>query len=103
MSKLIFCKFLNADGEPRGRDYTYKSEIDVTAGDYVMVGVAHGSDSVQRKKVVVTKADVNPADIPGYENFKDKIKTVIGRAPAITMDEPLQTEENVQEVSFEDL
>lgn len=82
MSKLIFCKFLDAEGKPRGRDYTYKADIDVQEGDYVLVEVVRNSDSSTEKKVIVTKTGLTPDDIPGYENFKDAIKTIIGIAPA---------------------
>lgn len=81
MSNLIFCKFLDAEENPRGRDYTYKTDIDVQEGDYVLVEVVRNSDGPTTKKVVVTKTGLTPDDIPGYENFKDAIKTIIGIAP----------------------
>ena len=82
MSKLIFCKFLDSEGNPRGRDYTYKTDIDVQEGDYVLVEIVRNSDGPTTKKVIVSKTDLKPDDIPGYENFKDAIKTIIGIAPA---------------------
>lgn len=82
MSNLIFCKFLDAEGNPRGRDYTYKTDIDVQEGDYVLVEVVRNSDGPTTKKVIVAKTGLTPDDISGYENFKDAIKTIIGIAPA---------------------
>lgn len=81
MNNLIYCKFLDAEGNPRGRDYTYRTEVEVRKGDYVLVEVVRNSDAPTTKKVVVTKTGLTPADIPGYENFKDAIKTIIGLAP----------------------
>jgi len=101
MSKLIFCKFLGLDGNPRGRDYTYRSAIDVQQGDYVLVEVVNSSCATVQKKVIVTKTDVLPEDIPGYESFKDKIKTIIGFAPA--KETANKANEDVPVVNMEDL
>ncbi len=82
MSRLIFCKFLDAEENPRGRDYTYKTDdIDIQKGDYVLVNVSKSSGEPTTKKVIVTKTDLSPDDIPGYENFNNAIKTIIGIAP----------------------
>lgn len=98
MSKLIFCKFLDAEGKPRGREYTYKSDIDVKEGDLVLVEVVRNSSAPTEQKVMVTKTDLSPADIPGYENFKNAVKTIIGLAPAeTTAEDPAAEGENVSE------
>lgn len=78
MSKLIFCKFLDHDGNPRGRDYTYRSDIEVAEGELVEVLVERNDGEPRRKKVMVTKAEVQPEEIPGYEAFQAKIKTIRG-------------------------
>ncbi len=105
MSNLIFCKFLNTDGNPRGRNYTYRTDIDVNPGDYVLVEVVNSSCSAVQKKVVVTKTDVSPDDIPGYESFKDKIKTIIGLASSDEKPEkPTNSaDEDIPVVNMEDL
>lgn len=105
MSKLIFCKFLGLDGNPRGRDYIYKADIDCGEGDYVLVEVVRSSAEPATKKVIVTKTDVSPEDIPGYESFKDKIKTIIGFAPAkeTANNAANKTNEDVPVVNIEDL
>ena len=104
MSKLIFCKFLDEVGNPRGRDYTYKTDIEVQPGDYVLVEVVRGSESISTKKVVVTKTDLTPDDIPGYENFKDSIKSILGPAPdEETEKDTSENAESVPEIDMEDL
>lgn len=113
---LIFCKFLDSEGNPRGRDYTYRADIDVQEGDYVLVEVVRNSDGPITKKVIVTKTGVSPYDIPGYDNFKDAIKPIIGIAPAENEtvkaeaapadQKPTEATENgesVPEVNMEDL
>lgn len=102
MSKLIFCKFLDAEGNPRGRDYTYKTDIDVQEGDYVLVEVVRNADGPTTKKVIVTKTDLTPDNIPGYENFRDVIKTIIGFAPP-TYEKPTGNGEAVPEIDMEEL
>lgn len=117
MSNLIYCKFLDADGNPRGRNYTYKTDTDmdtdVREGDYVLVEVMRNSADPTTKKVIVTKTGLTPNDIPGYENFKDAIKTIIGVAPVensateakvADLDEKTaENSESVPEISIEDL
>jgi hypothetical protein len=77
--QLVFCKFLDENGEPRGRDYTYYTAEPVEAGQYVKVEVlAKGAMESKVKKVIVTQTDVQESDVPGIENFKDKIKTILG-------------------------
>lgn len=77
--RLIFCKFLDKDGNPRGRDYTYRTSIEVQEGDYVEVEVArHSNGGGELKKVLVTKTDVQPEEIAGYEQFCDRIAEIKG-------------------------
>ena len=54
MTNIIKCRFLDKDGEPRGREYSYKTEIPVEVGQIV--------------------------DVPEEEiaTFADKVKTVVG-------------------------
>lgn len=78
MSKLIYCKFLDSNGEPRGRNYTYRSDYDVEPGQFVEVHVQNKEGLPIPKKVLVIKSDVKPDNIPGYDNFKDKIKNIQG-------------------------
>ena len=80
---IIYCSFLDAEGKPRGREYTYFTEIPVKEGDYVNVEVlSKGASSVSIKKVLVTKVDVDEKDIKNFESFKDVIKTILGIVPA---------------------
>lgn len=102
MSKLIFCKFLDATGAPRGRDYTYKTDIEVQPGDYVLVEVVK-AENISTKKVVVTKTDLSADDIPGYENFKDSIKNILGRPDEETEKDTSENSENIPEIDMEDL
>ena len=37
MTNIIKCRFLDKDGEPRGREYSYKTEIPVEVGQIVDV------------------------------------------------------------------
>lgn len=78
MSKLIYCKFIDGDGNPKGRNYTYRSDIDVSKGDLVEVNTMNTSGSVIKKKVVVTKPNVRPEEIDGYDDFKNRIVTING-------------------------
>lgn len=85
MNQLIFCKFLDAEGNPRGRNYTYNTEISVKEGDYVQVEVTRNGEAPVIKPVIVTQIGVLPENIKGYEDFKDKIKTIIGLVPKCTV------------------
>lgn len=84
MNQLIFCKFLDAEGNPRGRNYTYKADNNIKEGDYVQVEVTREGAKPEIQVVVVTRTGVLPENIKGYENFKDRIKTIIGLAPMCT-------------------
>lgn len=102
MSKLIFCKFLDEAGAPRGRDYTYKTDIEVQPGEYVLVEVMK-AENVSTKKVIVTKTDLTPDDIPGYENFKDSIKSILGLPDEKIEKDTSESFENIPEIDIEDL
>lgn len=81
MSQLIYCKFLDSDEKPRGRNYTYEASGEVKEGDYVEVEVTRPScdgDNINSQKVLVTKTNITPEEIPGYASFKDKIKRIKG-------------------------
>ena len=78
MEKLIFCKFLDHEENPRGRDYTYATETEVKVGDFVEVEVVKDSSGPHKKKIIVTKVDIDPGEIHGYETFKDRIQKIKG-------------------------
>lgn len=80
VDSLIQCRFLDKEGNPRGPEYAYKTNVEVSPGDYVMVDVSMGKATTARKKVIVTKANIKPEEIPGYEKFKDVIKNIVGLA-----------------------
>lgn len=97
MQKLIYCKFLDHEGSPRGRNYTYLSDTEVQVGDFVeveVVGDASSDPEPKRKKVVVTKTDLKPEHIHGYETFKDKIKKIKG----LWKDEVITDEANADQM-----
>jgi hypothetical protein len=64
---VIFLK----SGEPRGRSYTYLSQIDLVVGDKVDVETKYG----------ITHAIVTEIDVPveEVESFKSKLKEVVGK------------------------
>lgn len=67
---LIKCKFLK-NGEPAGRDYTYKSTENVAKGDKVLLpGGGRG---------IVVMVNVPESEV---EAFNDKIKYIEGRETA---------------------
>lgn len=45
MTNIIKCRFLDKDGEPRGREYSYKTEIPVEVGQIVDVPAPRQSDA----------------------------------------------------------
>lgn len=96
MQKLIYCKFLDHEGDPRGRDYTYLTDTEVQVGDFVEVEVVGNSSDFEpkKKRVVVTRVDVKPEDIQGYESFKDKIKKIKG----LWKDEVITDEANTDQM-----
>lgn len=67
VSKLIKAKFLR-DGEPQGRAYTYRSNVEVKVGDLVQLN--------ERGQGIVLEIDIPESEV---ESFKDKLKTIIGK------------------------
>lgn len=60
---LIKARYIK-DGEPKGRDYTFSSDIEVSLGDQVVIGHA---------TAIVTSLDVLEEEVDGY---RDKIKKI---------------------------
>lgn len=77
MTNIIKCRFLDKDSEPRGREYSYKTEIPVEVGQIVDVPAPRQSDTdneLKTKSVIVSQINV-PEEIA---TFADKVKTVVG-------------------------
>lgn len=66
-TNVIKLKFLN-DGVPKGRAYTYFSNVEVKVDEIVSID--------DKKKGIVTEINVPLAEI---EPFKDKAKTILGK------------------------
>lgn len=78
MTNIIKCRFLDKDGEPRGNEYSYKTEIPVVVGQLVDVPAPRQSDAdteLKTKTVIVSAVDVPESEIAA---FADKVKTVVG-------------------------
>lgn len=71
MTNIIKVRF-NKDGQPRGREYSYLTPVDVIVGDIVEMETKNGT-----AKGTVTQINVPVGEI---ESFKDKIKSIIGKA-----------------------
>lgn len=72
---LVKVKFLKF-GTPSGREYTYRSEIQVAVGDTVELPHAVPTlVNVPYSQGVVTQIDVPESEI---EAFKDRVKSIIG-------------------------
>lgn len=65
---LIKCRFLK-ENVPSGREYTYRSGIEVKVGDLVQINYT--------AKGIVTAVDVSKAEVSA---FADKVKTIVGKA-----------------------
>lgn len=63
---LIKIKFIR-NGEPKGREYTYRAPDDVKVGDMVELPSGKG---------VVTKVDVPETEVAGYVNM---VKEIVGK------------------------
>ena len=77
MTNIIKCRFLDKDGEPRGREYSYKTEIPVEVGQIVDVPAPRQSDAdseLKTKSVIVSQINVPEEEIA---TFADKVKTVV--------------------------
>lgn len=73
---LVKVKFLR-DGIPSGREYTYRSEIDLQTGD--TVELPHPKpvpDGTPYNRGTVTAVNVPETEI---EAFKDKVKAIISK------------------------
>ena len=68
-TRYIQCRFLDENGVPKGRDYTYKTNCAVEVGDFVYALAPNGDE----KKLIVSATEV---DESMYAAFKDKIKAV---------------------------
>ena len=78
--KLIKVRFLKF-GMPSGREYTYRSDIDVKPGDIVeLPHPVPQPDGTPYNRGCVTQTNVPEAEI---EAFRDKVKTIIGLAPVV--------------------
>ena len=77
MTNIIKCKFIDGEGNPRGREYSYYTNIPVSVGMMVDVPAPPQSsvEKSQTKRVIVTAVDVPEAEI---EAFKDSVKTIVG-------------------------
>ncbi|MGR5607571.1 hypothetical protein [Enterocloster clostridioformis] len=63
---LIRVQFLKGE-KPSGREYTYRSEVPVKAGDKVQINSS--------AKGIVTEVDVPDEEVAAYA---DKVKSIIG-------------------------
>ena len=78
LTNIIKCRFLDKDGEPRGREYSYKTEIPVEVGQIVDVPAPRQSDAdseLKTKSVIVSQINVPEEEIAP---FADKVKTAVG-------------------------
>ena len=77
MKKIIKCRFLDENNEPRGKEYSYYSNIPVEVGQLVDVPapVHFPEDENKTKTVIVSSVDVLENEIAA---FADKIKTIVG-------------------------
>ena len=85
---LIKAKLIGDDGQPKGRGYTYKSDIDVNVGDMVLADMV-GSDKI----LMVT--EINVPDAKG--DFE--IKSIKGLAGVLEID-GLADEEEIPTLEF---
>lgn len=70
MTNIIKLRFLHS-GIPVGREYTYFTPVPVAVGDVVAID--------DKKQGIITQVDIPESEI---ESFKDKMKTIVGIAPA---------------------
>ncbi|MDO5398788.1 MAG: hypothetical protein Q4G33_12760 [bacterium] len=73
---IIKCKFLNKDGEPRGREYSYFADFEVKPGEYVDVPQPRMSnkDVSGTKKVLCVAVNVPEEEIAP---FRELVKTAV--------------------------
>lgn len=99
---LIKVKVLDDNGQPKGRGYTYKSDIDVSIGELVVADMA-GKDKI----LVVTEIDVDESEI---KNVEFEIKTIKGLAADIEVEESPEIDIEIKkevlpiiEINFEEM
>jgi hypothetical protein len=85
---LIKVKVIDDNGQPKGRSYTYKSEIDVNVGDMVIADMAN-----KDKILIVTEINV-PEEKTDFE-----IKTIKGLASVLEVEE-IKTDDEVPTLEF---
>ena len=68
--KYVKVRFLDENGEPKGREYTYSGDESMRVGDYVYAMTMRGE-----QKVIITQVDVQEEEVA---SFIDKIKAVFG-------------------------
>ena len=78
MLNIIKARFLR-DGEPYGREYSYLTQQPVAVGDIVQAETRQGVADL-----VVTALNVPEEEV---EAFKDKLKYIIGKKPAESVEE----------------
>jgi len=78
---LIKVKVIDDNGQPKGRAYTYKSEIDVNIGDLVVADMA-GKDKI----LLVDEINV-PEEKYDEEKYDFEIKTIKGLADDVEIEE----------------
>lgn len=86
---IIKVKIIDDNGQPKGRAYTYKSDIDVEVGDMVLADMA-GSDKI----LMVTEINV-PEEKTDFE-----IKTIKGLAGILEIDSLVDEIEEVPTLEF---
>ena len=86
---LIKVKIIDDNGQPKGRGYTYKSDIDVNVGDMVLADMA-GKDKI----LTVTEINV-PEEKTDFE-----IKTIKGLAGILEIDNLADEQEEVPTLEF---
>lgn len=76
MATIIKCRFLGENDEPRGGEYSYRSEIAVEVGQYVDVPAPRYSGVEDKsKKVIVSAVNVPESEVAA---FAGSLKTIIG-------------------------
>lgn len=86
---LIKVKVIDDNGQPKGRGYTYKSDIDVNVGDMVIADMAN-----KDKILIVTEINV-PEEKADFE-----IKTIKGLAGVLEIDSLAEEIEEVPTLEF---
>ena len=77
MKQIIKVRFLNTEGEPRGREYSYYCTAEIALGDYVNAPVTpQHPDDITERRAVVSQIGVSQSEI---EDFKDRMKTITER------------------------